>query len=172
MSHTVTIIVLLIGLTLFFSSMMHLHDGSSQQPSNISSSSITLEGRQYLYDLSQRSSELAKDQAFLTDVNPSISRIHSHQRSCASFSAPGAYCSCNEGAYSFANIDDVEAQLLKPGTSNAVKSKTRLTPNTVQGLDTFRMVFGTCSTGGADTLESVVSIDDVAPGADRGTGNL
>jgi hypothetical protein len=47
-----------------------------------------------------------------------------------------------------------------------------VTPNTAHGLDNFRMVFGTCSTSGADTLESVVSIGDVAPGADRGTGNL
>ncbi len=57
------------------------------------------------------------------------------------------------------------------GTSNIVKSTTRLTPNTTQGLDNFRMVFGTSSSG-ADTLESVTSIGDVAPGADWGTGNL
>ncbi len=95
MSHTVTIIVLLIGLTLLFSGMMHSHDGRAQQLSNISSSSITLEGRRYLHDLSRRASELAKDQAFLTDDNPSISRIHLHQRSCASLSVPGACCSCN-----------------------------------------------------------------------------
>ena len=174
MSHTVTIIVLLIGLTLLFSGIMHSsQDGSvlRVQPSNISSSSITLEDRQHLYDLTLRASELAKDQAFLTDVNPSISRIHSHRQSCASFSAPGAYCSCNGGAFSFADVDDVEAQLLRSGTSNAVKSITRLTPNTAQGLDNFRMVFGTSSSG-ADTLESIMSIGDVAPGADRGTGNL
>ena len=171
MSHTVTIIVLLIGLTLLFSGMMHSHDGRAQQLSNISSSSITLEGRQYLHDLSRRASELAKDQAFLTDDNPSISRIHTHRRSCASLSVPGAYCSCNGGAYTFADVDDVEAQLLKPGKPSELKSIRRVTPNTAQGLDNFGMVLGDCSNG-ADTLESVVFIGDVAPGADRGTGNL
>ena len=171
-SHTVTIIVLFIGLTLLFSGMMHsLQDGRIQH-SNISSSSITLEGRQYLNDLSHRASEIAKDQAFLTDDNPSITRIHSHRRSCTSLSAPGAYCSCNGGAYTFADVDDVEAQLLKPGNKNGVKTIHRVPPNTAQGLDNFRMVFGTCSTGGADTLESVVSIGDVAPGANWGTCNL
>ena len=171
MSHTVTIIVLLIGLTLLFSGMMHSSQDGRVQPSNISSSSITLEGRQYLYNLTQRASNIAKDQAFLTDVNPSISRIDSHRRSCASFRAPGVNCSCNGGAYTFADVDDVEAQLLKPGKANAVKAITRLTPNTAQGIENMREVFSPHSSG-ADTLEAVVSISDVAPGETRGTGNL
>ena len=65
MSHTVTIIVMLIGLTLLFSCMMHSSQDGRIQHSSISSSSITLEGWQYLNDLSQRASEIAKDQAFL-----------------------------------------------------------------------------------------------------------
>ena len=171
MSHTVTIIVLLIGLTLLFSGMMHSSQDGRVQPSNISSSSITLEGRQYLNDLSQRASEIAKDQAFLTDDNPSITRIHSHRRSCTSLSALGAYCSCNGGAYTFADVDDVEAQLLKPGKSNGVKTIQRVNPNTAQGLENIREVFSPHSSG-ADTLEAVLSIGDVTPGETRGTGNL
>ena len=136
MSHTVTIIVLLIGITLLFSGMMHSSQDGRLQPSNNSRSSITLEGRHYLHNLTQRASEIAKDQAFLTDDKSSISRIDSHRRSCASFRAPGVNCSCNGGAYTFADVDDVEAQLLKPGKANAVKAITRLTPNTAKALKT------------------------------------
>jgi hypothetical protein len=172
MSHTVTIIVLLIGLTLLFSGMMHSHDGRVLvPPSNISSSSINLEGRQYLYDLSLRASEIAKEQAFLTDDNPSISRIDSHRQSCASLNGGGVCCSCKGGAYTFADVDDVEAQLLKPGKTNVVKTIHRVNPNTAQGLENFKTVFGTCGSG-SDTLEAVVSIGDVAPGANWGTCNL
>ena len=169
MSHTVTIIVMLIGLTLLFSGMMH-SQGSNVPPSNNSSSSITPEGWQHLHDLSMRASNLAKDQAFLNIEQPSILRINSHRHSCASLSVGGENCSCHGGAYTFADVEDVEAQLLKPGNSNGVKSITLLTPNTAQGLENFKTVFGTrCS--GADTLEAVVSIGNVAPGIFRGTGN-
>jgi hypothetical protein len=72
----------------------------------------------------------------------------------------------------FTDVDDVKAQLLKTVNKNGVKTIHRVPPKTAKGLDNFRMVFCTCSTGGADTLESVVSISDVAPGADWGTGNL
>ena len=130
MSHTVTIIVLLIGLTLLFSSMMHSSQDSHVHPSKILSSSITLEGRQYLHDLSQRASKIAKDQAFLTNDNPSISRINLHQLSCASLSVGGGNCSCNRGSYTFADVDDVEMQLLKPEKTNGVKTIHWVTSNT------------------------------------------
>jgi hypothetical protein len=38
----------------------------------------------------------------------------------------------NGGAFTFADIDDVEAQLLKPGNGNGVKAMTRVNPNTAQ----------------------------------------
>ena len=66
MSCTVTIIVLLIGLTLLVSCMMHSLHGCVQP----SCPKQYLKQQQYfkqhhLHDLSQRASEIAKDQAFL-----------------------------------------------------------------------------------------------------------
>ena len=79
-------------------------------------------------------------------------------------------CSCYGGAYSFAEIEEVETRLLKPGKKDGRKSISRVNSETCQGLENIRMVFGNPSSA-ADMLETVVSIGDVAPGQDRGTGN-
>jgi hypothetical protein len=73
-SHAVTIIVLLIGLTLLFSGIMNAY-AARVRPSNIPSS-ITPEGWEHLNDLSQKAKQIAKDQEFLIDAEPSISRIN------------------------------------------------------------------------------------------------
>ncbi len=88
------------------------------------------------------------------------------QKRGASFSVGGRNCSCNGGADTFAEVDDVEAQLLKPGKSNGLNSIRRITPGTGQGLENIRKVFSTPSNA-PDTLET----GDVAPGETRRTGN-
>jgi hypothetical protein len=137
---------------------------SNIQPSNIPSS-ITPEGRRYLHELSQRASNISKDQAFLGNTKPSISRINSHRHSCASSRFSGGNCSCNGGAYTFADVDDLEAQLLKSesGQQDGLKSIQRVTPGTAQGLANIKTVFSTRNSA-ADSLEDFVSIGDVAPG--------
>ncbi len=62
-------------------------------------------------------------------------------------------------------------QLLKTGKTSGVKTIHRVTPNTAQGLENLKMVL--CTRGnGAESLEDVVSIGDVALGANWGTCNL
>jgi hypothetical protein len=87
-SHTATIIVLLIGLALLFSSMMHLQS-ARLLPSTIPSipSSITAEGWHRLNQFSQRVSMITKEQVFLRNDAPCISRIP--RPLCASLLAGG-----------------------------------------------------------------------------------
>jgi hypothetical protein len=58
---------------------------------------------------------------------------------------------------------------LRPGKIGA-RTIHRVTEPTAQGLENIKNVFSTRSSG-ADTLEAVVSIGDVAPGDTRGSGN-
>ena len=140
-SQAVSVIVMLIALTFIFIGMMPSNGVRHVRvapPSNILSSnipsSITTEGRQYLHELSQRASNLSKDQAFLRDAAPSISRIR------ASMKFGGENCSCNQGAYTFADFDYVEAQLLKPGKIGA-RSIQRVSEATSQGRENIKTVY-------------------------------
>jgi hypothetical protein len=165
--HVMTITVLLIALTFIFSGMMHSQASNREQQGNVSSS-ITPAGRQYLNDLSEKASKIAKDAEFMNRSETSIPRIRSHRYSCPAVN--NGNCSCYGGAYSFAEIEEVETRLLKPGKKDGRQSISRVNSETCQGLENIRMVFGNPSSA-ADTLETVVSIGDVAPGQDRGTGN-
>ena len=165
--HVMTITVLLIALTFIFSGMMHSQASNREQQGNVSSS-ITPAGRQYLNDLSEKASKIAKDAEFMNRSETSILRIGSHRFSCPAVN--NGNCSCYGGAYSFAEIEEVETRLLKPGKKDGRQSISRVNSETCQGLENIRMVFGNTSSA-ADTLETVVSIGDVAPGQDRGTGN-
>ncbi len=115
------------------------HDGlewSSQRahqyaPSSISDSAHH-SGRKNLYDLSRRANEIEQHNIFLRDSLLSLSRIGGHWRSCAFLK--GGNCSCNNGAYTFADYQDIEAQLLKPGNMNGMKNVQRVKPETECGL--------------------------------------
>jgi hypothetical protein len=83
---TVRVIVMLIALTFLFIGMMpsprvRRDLPSHIQPSNIPSS-ITPEGRRYLHELSQKANKISKDQAFLSNAKPCVSRINSHRHLC------------------------------------------------------------------------------------------
>jgi hypothetical protein len=71
-------------------------------------------------------------------------------------------CSCNNGAYTFADYEDIEAQLWKPGNINGEKIINHLKPETACGLQNINHVFNT--TNAANTLDAAVSIWTVAPG--------
>ncbi len=102
------------------------HDGlkwSSQRAQNVPSSapsSISDSGRKHLDDLSRRANKMEQQKRFLRESIPSPSRFGSHCNSCPFLR--GGNCSCNNGAYTFAGYDDIEAQLLKPGNINGVKT--------------------------------------------------
>jgi len=86
------------------------------------------------------------------------------------FTVGGGNCNCNGDAYTFSDIDDVEAQLLKPGNGNGVKAMTRVIPNTAQGVENISVIFSARSNA-STALESIVSIGDVAPGEAQGNSN-
>ena len=111
---------------------------------------------------------IAKEQVFLRNDAPCISRIP--RPLCASSTVGGGNCNCNGGAFTFADIDDVEAQLLKPGNGNGVKAMKRVNPNTAQGVENISAIFSARSNA-TTALESIVSIRDVAPGEAQGTSN-
>ncbi len=67
-----------------------------------------------------------------------ISRINSHLHSCALLRFGDGNCSCNGGAYTFADVDDVEAKLLKPGQPDSLKSIWRVTLGTAQGFENIK----------------------------------
>ena len=105
---------------------------------------------------------------FLRDSVPSLSRFGGHSNSCPFLR--GGNCSCNNGAYTFADYEDIEAQLLKPGNTNGAKNIHRLKPGTACGLQNINHVFNT--TNATDALDAAVSIGAVVPGQNRGTGNM
>ena len=161
-SHAATIIVLIIALALIFSGIMHSGLSSNSGFSN----SITPEGRQYLHELSEKASKIAKDAENLNSSATSISRIKSHRSACAAIG--GGNCSCNEVAYSFAEFERVETKLLTPGNIKigGVKTIHRVNPDTSQGLENIRGLVLDPRSSAADTLETVVSIGDLVPGQD------
>ncbi len=109
-----------------------------------------------------------KHDMFLRDIVPSLSRIGGHRHSCALLQ--GGNCSCNNGAYTFADYEDIEAQLLKPGNINGVNNIRRVKPETACGLQNINDVFNTTHT--SDALDAAVFIGTVAPGQTRGTGHM
>jgi hypothetical protein len=165
-SHTATIIILLIGLAKLFSGMTHLQS-ARVLPNTIprSPSSITAEGWHHLNQLYQRASMIAKEQVFLRNDAPCISRINLNRPLCVSSTVGGGNCNCNGGDFTFTDIDDVEAQLLKPGNGNGVKAMILVNPDTAQGVENISANFSARSKA-TTTLEC-----DVAPGEARGTRN-
>jgi hypothetical protein len=165
-SHGVTFFAVLVALALIFVGMM-----ASNSRGNVASSapsSISDSGRQYLDELSRRANEMDKHYMFLRDIVPSLSRIGGHRHSCALLR--GGNCSCNNGAHTFADYEDIEAQILKPGNINGVNNIRRVKPETACGLQNINHVFNT--THASDALDAAVSIGTVAPGQTRGTGNM
>ena len=104
---------------------------------------------------------------FLMSGKPSIERINNHRTTC-SFSSLGS-CNCNRGAYTFSEINDVEAQLLRTGNAGGTKSIQRVTPETSIGLENFSRVF--CTPNAKVSLDAALSVGTALPGESRGTGN-
>jgi hypothetical protein len=129
-SHGVTFLTVLVALTLIFVGMMASNGRANVRSS--SPSSISDSGRRYLDDLSRRANEMEQHNRFLRDSVPSLSRFGGHRNSCPFLR--GGNCSCNNGAYTFADYEDIEAQLLKPGNTNGAKNINRLKPGTACGL--------------------------------------
>ena len=165
-AHGVTFLTVLVAVTLIFVGMM-ASNGRANVPSS-APSSISDSGRKCLDDLSQRANEMEKHNMFLRESVPSLSRIGGHRRSCAFLQ--GGNCSCNNGAYTFADYEDIEAQILKQGNMNGVKNIQRVKSETACGLQNISHVFNT--THASDALDAAVSIGTVAPGQSRGTGNM
>ncbi len=105
------IIVALVASTLIFSMM--LPTGGCR-----ASSSITQAEMKDIDQLCREANAMAKHDEFLRQSVPSLSRVGNHRRSCRS--AQGGNCSCNWGSYTFSDVADLEAQLLKPGNKNGV----------------------------------------------------
>ncbi len=161
--HCMTFLTVLVALTVIFVGMM-ASNGRANVPSS-SPGSISDSGRRYLDDLSRRANEMEQHNRFLRDSVLLLSRFGGHCNSCTFLL--GGNCCCNHGAYTFADYEDFEAQLLKPGNINGVKNITQLKPETACGLQNTNHVFNG-TTNATDALDAAVSICTVASGQSQG----
>ena len=125
--YVAVIIVALVASTLIGSMMLpRVPTGGHHAPS-----SITRAEMQEIDQFCREAKAMAQHDEFLRNTVPSLSGVGNHRPSCRS--AQGGNCSCNGGAYTFADVDDVEAQLLRPGKIGA-RTIHRVTETTAQGL--------------------------------------
>ena len=111
--YVAVIIVALVASTLIFSMM--LPTGGCR-----ASYSITQAEMRNIDQLCREANAMAKHDEFLRKAVPYLSRVGNHSLTCRS--AHGENCTCNVGAYTFSNIADLEAQLLKPSSTQGVNS--------------------------------------------------
>ena len=155
------IIIALVASTLIFSMM--LPTGGRR-----ASSSITQAEMRNIDQLYHEANAMAKHDVFLRNAVPSLSRVGNHSLSCRS--AHGENCTCNGGAYTFSDVADLEAQLLRPGNTDGVRHIKKLNPETSTGLEIFKRV---CDTPNAsEALDAAFSVGAATPGQSQGTGNM
>ena len=147
------IIVALMAYTLVFIMMLSGGDrGRSNPEMNVGGIPFTMD--QIGVDVNS----MEEHNKFLRSGNPSLLRIKQHRPLCTSFS--NGVCNCNRGTYTFSEINDVEAQLLRPGNAGG----------TSVGLENFSRVFNTPNNA-TDSLDAALSVGTVVPGESWGTGN-
>ncbi len=95
-------------------------------------------------------------------------RLGNHREACPA--SHGGKCSCNNGAYNFLEVADLEAQLLKPGHVDWTKSIQQVKPYTYCCLENFQHIYSTSTTTGA--LDAPLSVGTAAHGQSQGTGNM
>ncbi len=105
--------------------------------------------------------------SFLRNDEPSLERMCNHRRGCSVFQ--NGDCSCQRGAYSIAEVQDLENQLLQTGDARGPTTYRIIKPAMSMGLDNFRRVFA--STTASSSLDDATSVGSEAPGVSRGTGN-
>ncbi len=104
---------------------------------------------------------------FLKNDEPSLERVGDHRIGCNIFL--NGDCSCQRGAYSIAEVQDLENQLLQTGDARGPKAYKLVKPAMSMGLNNFRRVF--TSTTGSSSLNDAMSVGSATPGVSRGTGN-
>jgi hypothetical protein len=122
-----------------------------------------------LAQISDEVNSIKEHYIFLRGGEPLQPRVDNHRRSCTNWS--GGSCNCNRGAFTFAEMDDVESQLLNTGTTVGAKRISRVKDATSIGLENFSRVFDT-PRNATDSLDAAFSMGTPAPGQTRGTGNL
>jgi hypothetical protein len=161
LKYVAMIIVVLMASTLIFSMML-------PTGGHCASSRITQAEMIDIDQFCREANAMAKHDEFLRNAVPIFSRVGNHSHSCCS--AQGTNCSCNGGTYTFSDVDDLEAQLLKPGDAHCVRNIQKVILETSIGLENFRRV---CHTPNAsEALDAAFSVGATTPGQSQGTGNL
>jgi hypothetical protein len=119
------VIILALVASMFIFSMMLPMGGCR------ASSSITQAEMKDIDQLCCEAHAIAKHDEFLRQSVPSLSIVGNHRPLCSS--AQRGNCSCNGGSYTFSDVVDLEAQLVKPGNKNGVKHIHKLKPETSKG---------------------------------------
>jgi hypothetical protein len=159
--YVAVIIVELVATALMFSMML-------PTGGRCASSSITQAEMRSIDQLCHEANAMAKHDKFLRNEVPYLLRMGNHSLSCRS--AQGENCSCNGGAYTFSDVADLEAQLLKPSSTQGVNSIQNVKPETSIGLENFRRV---CHTPNAsEALDTAFSVGATTPGQSQGISNM
>jgi hypothetical protein len=117
--------------------------------------------------LSRETQAMNGHDTFLKNDELSLERVGDHRIGCNVFL--NGDCSCQRGAYSIAEVQDLENQLLQTGDARGPKAYKLVKPATSMGLDNFRRVF--TSTTASSSLDDAMSEGSATPGVSRGTGN-
>ena len=89
--------------------------------------------------LSRETQAMKEHDSFLRNDEPSLERKCNHRRACSVFQ--NGDCSCKRGAYSIAEVQDLENQLLQTGDARGPTTYRIIKPATSMGPDNFRRVF-------------------------------
>jgi len=157
----------MIVCTLMMITMLRVHRGGARNAAN----HFTQAEMDNIAQLSREAQAMKEHDTFLRNDEPSLERMGDHRRECNIFR--NGDCSCQRGAYSIAEVRDLENQLLQ--TENAVeKARGTMSIRNIKfetsiGLDNFRRVFP--SPTASSSLDDAMSVGTTAPGESRGTGN-
>jgi hypothetical protein len=110
--------------------------------------------------LSRETQAMKEHDSFLRNDEPSLEKMCNHRRACSVFQ--NGDCSCQRGAYSIAEVQDLENQLLQTGDAQGQIAYKIVKPATSMGLDNFRRVFA--STTASSSLDDAMSVGSAAPG--------
>jgi hypothetical protein len=131
--YAVAIIIALMVYSLVLNLMLPSGDHRGRPRPEMTASEFMQAG---LAHIAHEVKSMADDHIFLRSGEPLLPRPKNHRRSGTTFA--GRSCNCNGGAYTFSEIEEVEAQLLNTEITNSkswAKSIARVKQETTGGLE-------------------------------------